>query len=178
MDDINVEPLLEMVYIAKLFYDHGKEFELAQTELYDDDNLEFCYEAALSIFEDVDVFYDDESEENIYILRDTMMARYFHLCRRYEREKGISKRKDPFRARAKTAMRDALNFNSYCYDYRYRANPTRKNGCAVIFYTNCEFYFAGEVIEGFWDLLDFYTEGVTELEALLKPRPELRLEAA
>lgn len=183
--DVDVEFSMQILYIAKSFYDHGKlknllgvlndrpgnDISLAE------DQLGFIEVAAVqSAFEDTMYYYQcgqKPGRENyliqrdVYVLRDPLLTRYDSLCRKLEMKLGITKVENQFARDMESAIQRNLQLNSYSYDYRWIDGTGDRKGAKIVLFLFEEFCAYYDIPDALFSILDFCAEGIPKLEAAL-----------
>ena len=179
--NFDIEYPMQSLYIAKIFYDHDKLNELLDC-LDDDitiswDELSQLEQTAVGcVFADSRYYYQPEkcidrdhyrSDQDVYVLRDPLLTRYDHLCRRLEAAEGITKVENPFARDLESAVHRQIRLNSYCYDYRWIDSTQDKKGAKLVLFLFEEFAVYYDLIEALFSILDFCEETIPKLESRL-----------
>ncbi len=82
-----------------------------------EDYYELFYDGVASVFEETRTYYNEEDEVETLVLFDPLMDEFFHLCREYERRKGVSREDNPFRSRGQQEVHDSFGFMDYSCDW-------------------------------------------------------------
>ena len=166
----------EILYAFKALYDHGKHHELLDKyrnqELCGDDYYDFTVASIPCIFEDTREYYNDENDVDAYIFFDRIITEFYSLCARYEKERNVNEKENPFRTAMDNALRTCMYFDSYAYDYRIYSNPESPGGCRLVLLLCCEFDCYYEIIPGLLDAYEAYENHTLDLKKELGTVPK------
>ena len=180
-DDYEIEYPMQSIYIAKVFYDHDRLDQLMEN-LDDDvtiswDELGWIEIASVeSVFADSRCYHQRgcrvmadtyEPDRVTYVLRDPLLTRYDDLCRKFERQTGITPVENQFARELESAINRNLQFNSYSYDYRWKDSTKDRKGAKIVLSLFEEFSAYYEVADALFTILDFCKAGIPRLEAAL-----------
>lgn len=180
-DDYEIEYPMQSIYIAKIFYDHGR---LDQLMANLDDNVTISWDelgwieiaSVESVFADSRCYQQEgsrviadtyEPDRVTYVLRDPLLTRYDDLCRKLERQTGITPVENLFARELESAINRNLQFNNYCYDYCWKDSTKDKKGAKIVLFLFEEFSTYYEVADALFTILDFCEAGIPRLEAAL-----------
>lgn len=182
---VDVEFSMQILYIAKSFYDHGKLKSLLDA-LNDgpgndislsEDNLGLVEVAAVqSAFEDTKYYghwgwkpgrENYLQQRDVYVLRDPLLTRYDGLCRKLEMKLGITKVENQFARNLESAVQQNMQMNSYSYDYRWIDGTRDRKGAKIVLFLFEEFAAYYDIPDSLFSILDFCAEGIPRLEAAL-----------
>lgn len=180
IDECTVEYAMQMLYVAKYFYDHDRLDDLLEAcggmDTLDPENVWSFTEAAIgAVFRESSFEahgpkwvtpHEYESARYVHILRDPLLTRYDALCREYERKKGIVPIENPYVRNLESAVNRAMQLDSYCYDYRW-CDGAAKGGCRLVLILDDEFAVFWQVTSALFKILDFCEEQLPRLEAEL-----------
>lgn len=176
-----IEYAMQMLYIAKIFYDHGR-FKNLLENLYDNTSLswdelsEFERTAIEYVFEDTRYYWQQdkkrgrdeyEPDNDTYVLRDPLLARYDDLCRKLEVKKGISKVENQFARDLDSTIQRWMQLNDYSYDYRWIDSTKDRKGAKIVLFLYEEFGAYYDAIYSLFAILDFCEENIPNLEKAL-----------
>ena len=179
--DFEIEYPMQSLYIAKIFYDHGRLDQLMEN-LDDDvtiswDELGWIEIASVeSVFADSRCYQQEgsrviadtyEPDRVTYVLRDPILTRYDDLCRKLERQTGITPVENLFARELESAINRNLQFNNYCYDYCWKDSTKDRKGAKIVLFLFEEFSTYYEVADALFTILDFCEAGIPRLEAAL-----------
>ncbi len=147
--ELNIEYAMQILYIAKIFHDHGRLGnlldELDEDVSLADDQIGFVNLTMVEcIFEDTRYYsqrgkrmegYGYTQDRDTYVLRDRLLTRYDDLCRKLEMELGITKVENQFARDLDSAIQRNMQFNSYHYDYLWADSTVDRKG-AIFSYDN------------------------------------------
>ena len=108
-----------------------------------------------------------EPDRVAYVLRDPILTRYDDLCRKLERQTGITPVENQFARELESAIQRNLQFNSYSYDYRWKDSTKDRKGAKIVLFLFEEFSAYYEVADALFTILDFCKAGIPRLEAAL-----------
>lgn len=180
-DDYEIEYPMQSIYIAKIFYDHGR---LDQLMANLDDNVTISWDelgwieiaSVESVFADSRCYQQEgsrviadtyEPDRVTYVLRDPILTRYDDLCRKLERQTGITPVENLFARELESAINRNLQFNNYCYDYCWKDSTKDRKGAKIVLFLFEEFSTYYEVADALFTILDFCEAGIPRLEAAL-----------
>lgn len=180
-DDYEIEYPMQSIYIAKIFYDHGR---LDQLMANLDDNVTISWDelgwieiaSVESVFADSRCYQQEgsrviadtyEPDRVTYVLRDPLLTRYDDLCRKLERQTGITPVENLFARELESAINRNLQFNNYCYDYCWKDSTKDRKGAKIVLFLFEEFSTYYEVADALFTILDFCEAGIPRLEAAL-----------
>ena len=183
-DATNVEYAMQVLYIAKSFYDHGRL-----------DTLLGCFRGDVSIapnnlglieaalpecnFEDTRYYcqrsqrskrhgpYGMIEDRDTYVMRDPLLTRYDDLCRKLELKLGITKVENQFARDLESAIHRNMHMPSYNYDYQWVDSTREKKGAKIVLHLFEEFAAYYDIPYSLFSILDFCREGIPKLEAAL-----------
>lgn len=186
--DCEIEYSMQSLYIAKTFYDHDR-LEQLLAHLGDgitvswDELCELERTAVECIFEDTKYTWQDprwkrdgeyHSGCDIYLLRDPILTRYDRLCRAYETKMEIPKEENAFASQLNHAVREAMRWSDYSYDYRWVDGTEDRKGPKLVLLLYDEFASYYCIPDALFSILDFCAEGIPKLEAALS-EPAIQL---
>jgi hypothetical protein len=128
------------IALIKAMHDYGVGGKLlnlwGRSEVSSDDRYEIAYDASESAFENLCIYYNEYKEVETWVFFDPLIDEFCRLCEEYERKKNIPHPQNPYRRDIETAMRSALCFNSYSYDYNFYMYPEQigRHRLALILY--------------------------------------------
>lgn len=180
-DDYEIEYPMQSIYIAKIFYDHGRLDHLMKNL---DDNVTISWDelgwieiaSVESVFADSRCYQQEgsrvmadtyEPDRVTYVLRDPLLTRYDDLCRKLERQTGITPVENLFARELESAINRNLQFNNYCYDYCWKDSTKDRKGAKIVLFLFEEFSTYYEVADALFTILDFCEAGIPRLEAAL-----------
>lgn len=180
-DDYEIEYPMQSIYIAKIFYDHGRLDQLMKNL---DDNITISWDelgwieiaSVESVFADSRCYQQEgsrvmadtyEPDRVTYVLRDPLLTRYDDLCRKLERQTGITPVENLFARELESAINRNLQFNNYCYDYCWKDSTKDRKGAKIVLFLFEEFSTYYEVADALFTILDFCEAGIPRLEAAL-----------
>lgn len=108
-----------------------------------------------------------EPDRVTYVLRDPLLTRYDDLCRKLERQTGITPVENLFARELESAINRNLQFNNYCYDYCWKDSTKDRKGAKIVLFLFEEFSTYYEVADALFTILDFCEAGIPRLEAAL-----------
>lgn len=179
--ELDIEYPMQILYIAKIFHDHGR-LEALLDELDEDaslvdDQIGFVNLAMVEcIFEDTRYYsqrgkrveeYGYTQDRDTYVLRDPLLSRYDDLCRKLEMKLGITKVENQFARDLDSVIQRNMQFNSYHYDYRWVDSTEDRKGAKIVLFLFEEFGTFYDIPDGLFSILDFCQEGIPRLEAAL-----------
>ena len=178
---LEIEYPMQSIYIAKIFYDHGRLDQLMENLANDVtiswDELGWIEIASVeSVFADSRCYQQrgrrviaDEYEPDriTYVLRDPLLTRYDSLCRQLEMRTGITPVENQFARELESAINRNLQFNNYCYDYCWKDSTKDRKGAKIVLFLFEEFSTYYEVADALFTILDFCEAGIPRLEAAL-----------
>lgn len=179
--DFEIECPMQSLYIAKTFYDHDRLDQLMEN-LHDDvtiswDELGWIEMASVeSVFADSRCYQQEgrrvmadtyEPDRITYVLRDPILTCYDDLCRKLEKQTGITPVENQFARELESAVNRNLQFNSYFYDYFWKDSTKDRKGAKIVLFLFEEFSAYYEVADALFTILDFCKAGIPRLEAAL-----------
>lgn len=179
--DFEIECPMQSLYIAKTFYDHDRLDQLMEN-LHDDvtiswDELGWIEMASVeSVFADSRCYQQEgrrvmadtyEPDRITYVLRDPILTCYDDLCRKLEKQTGITPVENRFARELESAVNRNLQFNSYSYDYFWKDSTKDRKGAKIVLFLFEEFSAYYEVADALFTILDFCKAGIPRLEAAL-----------
>lgn len=179
--DFEIECPMQSLYIAKTFYDHDRLDQLMEN-LHDDvtiswDELGWIEMASVeSVFADSRCYQQEgrrvmadtyEPDRITYVLRDPILTCYDDLCRKLEKQTGITPVENQFARELESAVNRNLQFNSYSYDYFWKDSTKDRKGAKIVLFLFEEFSAYYEVADALFTILDFCKAGIPRLEAAL-----------
>lgn len=179
--DFEIECPMQSLYIAKTFYDHDRLDQLMEN-LHDDvtiswDELGWIEMASVeSVFADSRCYQQEgrrviadtyEPDRITYVLRDPILTCYDDLCRKLEKQTGITPVENRFARELESAVNRNLQFNSYSYDYFWKDSTKDRKGAKIVLFLFEEFSTYYEVADALFTILDFCKAGIPRLEAAL-----------
>ena len=175
--------LWEVLYAFKALYDHGKHQKLLDEyrdrEMCGDDYYDFVVASISHVFADTREYYNEENEVDSYVFFDPLITKFYRLCERYEKERGVSAEDNPFRKDMRSSLESGFYFDSFAYDYRIYNNPEKPGGCRLVLLLCCEFCCHYEIVPGLLDIYEAYQNQLRRLKEELGLIPKsVSLEAA
>lgn len=176
-DETSIEFAMQVLYIAKSFYDHERL-----------DALLGCFRGDVSIapnnlglveavspeciFEDTKHYWQRSKrstaeDRDTYVMRDPLLTRYDDLCRKLELKLGITKVENQFARDLESAIHRNMQMPSYNYDYQWVDSTMEKKGAKIVLHLFEEFTAYYDVPYSLFSILDFCKEGIPKLEAAL-----------
>ncbi len=179
--ELDIEYAMQILYIAKIFHDHGRLGNLLDKLDEDaslaDDQIGFVNLVMLEcIVEDTRYYsqrgkrmegYGYTQDRDTYVLRDRLLTRYDDLCRKLEMKLGITKVENQFARDLDSAIQRNMQFNSYDYDYLWADSTVDRKGAKIVLFLFEEFATFYDIPDGLFSILDFCQEGIPRLEAAL-----------
>ncbi len=179
--ELDIEYAMQILYIAKIFHDHGRLGNLLDeldedVSLADDQIGLVNLTMVESIFEDTRYYsqrgkrmegYGYTQDRDAYVLRDRLLTRYDDLCRKLEMKLGITKVENQFARDLDSAIQRNMQFNSYDYDYLWADSTVDRKGAKIVLFLFEEFATFYDIPDGLFSILDFCQEGIPKLEAAL-----------
>ena len=157
--------LWEGLYMMKALFDHGKGKEMldsyANIEMDSDYIGDIVWQSIGYVFADTRQYFNEETEQEIWVFFDPVFQEFYSLCARYEQERHVEQKDNPFRRDMWRSLDCGLSFGSYDYDDRIYDNPNRK--CRIVLMLGCEFACHYQVVPG---LLDIYEAFVIQIQKL------------
>ena len=167
MVEIN-EWLLETLYALKKLYDHGKADDLLadyeDSKLNGDDIGDISMRAIYEVFEETRDYWDERSDEDVYVFFDPIFNEFYRLCGAYEEKTGIPRERNPHRAEIKRAIRTGLHFNDYSYNYYAFDGSQRDGSCKIVLKLYPDFCTMYEVAGGLLEIYDAYASHIERLK--------------
>ena len=182
----NIEYAMRILLMAKSFSNHGK-LKCLLDNLDEKTDLSGYYIAQIEqtmlecIFEDTRLYEQTGTrfengryldDRSTYVLRDPLLTRYDDLCRKLEMKKGITKVENQFARALESTVQQNMQFNSYCYDYRWVDSTRDSRGAKIVLMIFEEFDVYWDIPENLFSILDFCAEGIPRLEAALAEASE------
>ena len=179
--DYELEYAMQMLYIAKIFYDHGKLDTLLNETGRDVslswDELGMVEQSGIGcVFEDSRYYYQQDKRRwrdeyipdcDTFVLRDPLLTRYDDLCRKLEAKQGITKVENRFARDLDSAIQRSMQFNSYNYDYYWMDSTQDRKGAKIVLFLFEEFGAYYSAIYSLFSILDFCEENIPNLEKAL-----------
>ena len=181
MYDYEIEHPMQSLYIAKIFYDHGRLGQLIEN-LDDDVTLSWDELGWIEVASVESVFADSrcyqqrgrrvmadtyEQDRITYVLRDPLLTCYDDLCRKLEMRTGITPVENQFARELESAIHRNLQFNNYHYDYCWKDSTKDRTGAKIVLFLFEEFSTYYEVADALFTILDFCKANIPRLEAAL-----------
>jgi len=180
IEEYVVEYAMQILYVAKYFYDHDRLDDLLEVcggmDTLDPAYIWSITEAAIgAVFRESSfeahgskwvTHHEYEAARYVHILRDPLLTRYDELCREYELKNVILPIENPYVKKLESAVNRAMQLDSYCYDYRWYDSSMR-GGCRLILILDEEFTVFWQVTSALFEILDFCEEQLPKLEAEL-----------
>ena len=178
---IDVEFPMQILYIAKSSYDHGR-LEALLSKLGGDssiaeDNIGYVELAMLEcMYEDTRSYWHSgwrsnrdtcQQDRDIYVLRDPLLTRYDDLCRKLEAKLGITKVENQFARDLESVIHRNMQLNSYSYEYLWIDSTRESKGGKIVLMLFPEFGAYYDIPHSLFSILDFCQEGIPQLEAAL-----------
>ena len=102
-----------------------------------------------------------------WLFADPVIDRFCQLCQEYERDKGITEEKNPYRDTIERTIHESFHFDSYSYGYDWRLSLSKRGRKCVLLFTGEEFYSQESVPEGLLEIRDTFLMLNQKLEAEL-----------
>ena len=170
MEDLSCY-LFHMLYLAKTVHDNPrmkKEWSSFDSVLLDEDSYyELSMELSVSIFKDTNLYYNEGSSVETWVLSDPIVYRFCELCERLEAEKGLEEESNPYRRNAERMLHESFRLQAYNYDYDWRLSATDRRRKCILFFSADEFYGWHELPMAFMEALDGFRELNRQMEAEL-----------
>ena len=178
MEDYDIEGAMQILYVAKSLYDHGKLEKLLRLvgntlELTWDNQSYVEYCVLECVFEDTKSYMHPEKrvspteytpERMVYVFRDPLLIRYDMLCREYEEVNGIHKTENPYARQLEDTIHSAMQLSDYNYDYFWQDNTQERKGAKLVLFLYEEFSQLYALPEALFEILDFCEAGIKKLE--------------
>lgn len=179
--DYEIEYAIQMLYIAKIFYDHDKLdtllIETGRDVSLSWDELGMVERAGIGcVFADSRYYYQQdkrrwrdeyEPDRDVYVLRDPLLTHYDDLCRKLEAKKSITKVENQFSKDLDSAIHRCMQFSDYNYDYRWLDSTQDRKGAKIVLFLFEEFGAYYDAIYSLFAILDFCEENIPNLEKAL-----------
>ena len=131
--------------LAKAFDDHDQFKELRHRFDHCTLDEDLAYEISLEvvgvIFQDTNVYYNEEGEFEIWVLTDPVIDQFCRLCRCYEERKGVGEKENPYMGEIERTISTAFSFSSYyySYDYNWKLSAKDRGRKRILFFLGPEF---------------------------------------
>lgn len=179
--DYQIEFPMQILFVAKAFYDHGRLDKLLDCFNFDVslswDELGWIEQASLlCAFVDSRYYHQEghrvgadtyQADRDTYVMRDPLLTRYDDLCRKLEMKLGITKVENHFARDLESVIQREMQFDSYDYDYLWIDNTKDRKGAKLVVFIFEEFGAYYDIPGGLFTILDFCKEGIPKLEAVL-----------
>ena len=159
--------------LAKAFADHDQFKELRHRFDHCTLDEDLAYEISLEvvgvIFQDTNMYYNEENDFEIWVLADPVIDRFCRLCRCYEERKGISEKENPYMAAIERTIQSAFSLSDYHYDYNYdwKLSAKDRGRKRILFFLGPEFCGLFEMPLALLDIWDGFRYQNWKLEAEL-----------
>lgn len=119
--------VLELIYLYKVLYDHGKKELLDPVRIFDDYYCDIIYSTIFDVAEITDNservytrhgYSQGDDDVNVVSYSSKAMRDYFKIARKLHRLHGGG-RDNPYIQRVVDRANGLLNFNSYCFDWLF-----------------------------------------------------------
>lgn len=168
--------LWETLFTMKKLYDHGKKNLLnryANHVLDGDDVGEVAMQAIYEVFADTLDHWDEQADQDTYVFFDPVFDEFGKLCKAYETKKGIPAYQNPHREDIGRALRSALCFSDYSYEYLY-FDGTQKDGQAkLILKLYPDFCHMYEITGGLLEAYDAFENQIKVMKEELNMRDQI-----
>jgi hypothetical protein len=164
-DYYNALTILEQVFAVAYFYENGHEDRLNLSfvkECCDDSYYENLLECLHSVFESINVHFIEDEEQDLLVMRDPAMLRYFQLCREYELLTHVAHEDNPYVSNAQHHVERIFSGNYSC-NAELRTAVTKERDCMFIFRSWPEFCLYASVVDAFFSVLSFFEDGIEPL---------------
>ena len=131
--------------LAKAFADHDQFKEIRRRFDHCTLDEDFAYEISLEvagmIFQDTNMYYNEEADFETWVLADPVIDRFCRLCRCYEEKKGVSEEENPYMREIERTIRSAFSLSAYyySYDFDWRLSAKDRGRMRILFFLGPEF---------------------------------------
>lgn len=157
---------LPMIFAAKNLYDADRTDILCDiNDAIDSDN---CYTFSLEALEHICDFvaadYNEEREVSSYYFSDESIMKYYRLCRKYSKQKGISLKENPYMQRAEQEVSEWLSSSCYYCGYILQTKLNHEWASGIVFYYDVNFFEFDALLERMVNIIDFFRCEVETLD--------------
>jgi hypothetical protein len=181
-DLMSMGEILSAVSLLKYMYDNGNAEVVSQMseETFMYDTLPTLYYGAMNYAAEYVIESDSEDYgANKWYFADPDMTGYYRMAKKLGRLRGISKRNNPYYAKARRFIFDRLGGGYYAFSLVLHTGTKRRYSSAVILYVSYDFNDPFDLAEFMHQIFVFYRRELAamraEYAALTTPA---RLEAA
>lgn len=131
MQELN-HTFFSVLRLAKIFFDSDvpdkAKNDIGIWELDEDSCYALGLEASEWIFQNTAHYYNERKDVDTWLFTDPIIDRFCRLCQEYERDKGITEEKNPYRSTIEQTIRENFRFDSYSYGYQERCDYLIQSG--------------------------------------------------
>ena len=131
MQELN-HTFFSVLRLAKIFFDSDvpdkAKNDIGIWELDEDSCYALGLEASEWIFQNTAHYYNERKDVDTWLFSDPIIDRFCRLCQEYERDKGITEEKKPYRSTIEQTIRENFRFDSYSYGYQERCDYLIQSG--------------------------------------------------
>ena len=143
---VDISPaFFDALRLSKAFADHDQFKEIRHRfdhcTLDEDLAYEISREVVGVIFQNTNMYYNEEKDFETWVLADPVIDRFCGLCRCYEERKGVGEEENPYMKEVERTICAAFYLSTYHYDYDFgwKLSAKDRGRKRILFFLGPEF---------------------------------------